>query len=406
MSSQQTARPSDTEAVRVAGTLGDRETVLVHHWMEFFRGGESVLEQFGLLFPSAPISMLVYNEAHLPPSLQAHQLYSSFLQRVPALRRHFRKLLPIFPEIIRSQRIPPWARFVLTSDASMIKGVPVPEGALHVCYCHSPPRYLWGLEESYLESSSHGNPLGRMIFTASLPHLRSFDRKVAQKVDGFIANSRCVQERIRRCYGRASVVINPPVEVERFDATRSREEFYLIVSALVPYKRVDLAVDACSRLGRRLVVVGTGPEESDLRRRAAPCVTFLGWQPTETVRGYYETCRAFLFPGIEDFGITPCEAQAAGAPVVAFGDGGALETVREGVSGVFFREQTVDALAEGILRLEAGPRMGAAECRANVRHLGPSRFRREIRDYLGASFPSAFAGYPWPKGLFGTGHPF
>jgi glycosyltransferase involved in cell wall biosynthesis len=381
------------------------ETVLVHHWMEYFRGGEAVLEQFGLLFPVAPIFMLVYNEQYLPPSLQAHPLHSSILQWVPFLRRHFRKLLPVFPEIIRSRGLPQGARFVLTSDASMIKGVPIPKGAVHVCYCHSPPRYLWGLEESYLESSSHGNPIGRMIFSASLPHLRSFDRKMAQRVDGFIANSICVQERIERCYGRSSVVINPPVEVDRFDASRPREDFFLVVSALVPYKRVDLAVDACSRLGRKLIVIGTGPEEADLRRRASACVTFLGWQSNDVVREKYETCRAFLFPGIEDFGITPCEAQAAGSPVIAFGEGGALETVREGVSGYFFKEQTVDGMAEAILRLESGPHLTPENCRSNVTHLDPARFRREIRDYLTSSFPDLFSDFEWPEGIFESNRP-
>jgi glycosyltransferase involved in cell wall biosynthesis len=369
--------------------------------MEFFRGGEAVLEQFGLIFPAAPIFMLVYNGAHLPPSLRAHTLHASFLQQIPIIRRHFRKLLPLFPEIMRSRELPGRARFVLTSDASMIKGVKIPTGAVHVCYCHSPPRYLWGLEDSYLESSSHGNPVGRMIFSASLPHLRAFDRKMAQQVHGFIANSICVQERIQRCYGRESVVINPPVEIDRFDPTQPRDDFYLLVSALVPYKRVDLAVDACSRLGRKLVVIGTGPEEADLRKRAAGCVTFLGWQSNEVVKSHYERCRAFLFPGIEDFGITPCEAQAAGAPVIAFGEGGALETVRESVSGYFFRQQTVDSLAEAIERLEEGPALRALDCRANVAHLGPARFRREIRGYLESKFPNLFTGYDWPGDLFG-----
>lgn len=398
--------PSGAAPREGPATIRSGQTTLVHHWMEFFRGGEAVLEQFGLLFPGAPIFMLVYNERYLPPSLQAHPLHSSFLQRFPLLRRHFRKLLPAFPEIIRSGALPGAARFVLTSDASMIKGVRVPPGAVHVCYCHSPPRYLWGLEDSYLESSSHVNPIGRMIFSASLPHLRSFDRKMARRVDGFIANSVCVRERIRRCYNRDSVVINPPVEVDRFEASRPREEFYLVVSALVPYKRVDLAVDACSRLRRALLVIGTGPEEADLRRRAAPCVTFLGWQSSDVVRRRYETCRAFLFPGIEDFGIAPCEAQAAGAPVIAFGVGGALETVRDGVSGLFFRDQTVDGLVEAIRRMEAGPSPRPEACRANVAHLGPARFRREIRDYLKAEFPGLFAGFEWPEGLFQADHAF
>jgi glycosyltransferase involved in cell wall biosynthesis len=370
---------------------------LAHHWMEFFRGGEAVLEQFGLLFPEAPISILVFNDKNLPPTLLSRALRASFLQRSAFLRSHFRKLLPIFPEIIGSMRLPRETRFVLSSDASMIKGIPIRNETVHVCYCHSPPRYLWGLEDSYLESSSHQNRLGRLLFSASLPRLRKFDKRKAQRVDRFIANSRCVQNRILRYYERESVVIYPPVDVAALNPNRQREEFYLVVSALVPYKRVDIAVDACARLGRRLIVIGTGPEEADLRRRGGPHVTFLGWQPTSIVRDHFERCRAFVFPGIEDFGITPCEAQAAGAPVIAFGEGGALETVNEGVSGIFFHSQTVDSLVDAFGRFESHTPFSPSACRENVEHLGPARFRREIRTFLDREYPSLFSGRAWQE---------
>jgi glycosyltransferase involved in cell wall biosynthesis len=399
----------NTSTRPLASASGDRASVdaparritesavtLVHHWMEFFRGGEAVLEQFCLLFPKAPISVLVYDATHLPRTLLSHAFHTSFVQKLPLLRRHFRKLLPIFPEIVRSLRVPKGTRFVLSSDASLVKGISLPEGAIHVCYCHSPPRYLWGMEEAYLESSSHGNRIGRLLFSAALPRLRKFDREKAQRVDRFIANSRCVQERIQRCYGRESVVIHPPVNVDRFDATRPREDFFLTVSALVPYKRVDLVVDACSRLNRRLVVIGTGPEENDLKRRAAPCVEFLGWQSGAVVRDHFERCRAFLFPGIEDFGITPCEAQAAGAPVIAFGEGGALETVRDGVTGLFFQEQSVASVIDAIQRFENSSGFSALQCRQNVEHLTPARFRSEIQRFLMQEYPHAFSGYHWP----------
>jgi glycosyltransferase involved in cell wall biosynthesis len=387
------------------GTLGTGELTLVHHWMEFFRGGEAVLEQFALLFPQAPISILVYNEKNLSPILRAHSFHTSFLQNQPFLKRHFRKLLPIFPEIISRLGVRPGTRFVLSTDASLIKGLPLPEGVPHVCYCHSPPRYLWGLEDTYLESSSHNNSFGRALFSAVLPRLRNFDRRVAQKVDRFIANSHCVQERILRCYERESVVIHPPVSVARFDATRPREDFYLIVSALVPYKYVQIAVDACTRLKRALIVIGTGPEEADLRRRAGPTITFLGWQSNESVKDHYERCRAFLFPGIEDFGITPCEAQAAGAPVIAFGEGGALETVSEGVSGMFFHQQTTTAMATAIREFEASPGFDPATCRRNVLSLGPERFRAQIREYLAAEFPAHFEKYPWNEAAMESATP-
>ena len=192
------------------------------------------------------------------------------------------------------------------------------------------------------------------------------------------------------------MVINPPVDIERFDWKRPREDFLLIVSALVPYKRVDLAVDACTSAGRRLVVIGTGPEAPDLKRRAGPCVEFLGWQPDSVVADHLQRCRAFLFPGIEDFGITPCEAQAAGAPVIAYAEGGALETVRDGVSGLFFKPQTVEGLIDAIKRFEKGPPFNAQACRSNVEHLSPSRFRGEIRNYLAGQYPEIFEGRIWP----------
>ncbi len=364
--------------------------------MEFFRGGEAVLEQFGLLFPEAPISILVYNEMNLSASLKQHTYHTSFLQEHTFLKRHFRKLLPLFPEIVRTLRVPPDTRFVLSTDAAMIKGIRLPDGVPHICYCHSPPRYLWGLEEAYLESSSHNNRFGRALFSASLPRLRKFDHRMAQRVDRFIANSRCVQDRILKCYGRESVVIHPPVSLERFNATRPREDFYLIVSALVPYKCVQIAVDVCTRLNRRLVVIGTGPEEPDLRQRAGKSVTFLGWQSNEAVKDHYERCQAFLFPGIEDFGITPCEAQASGAPVIAFGEGGALETVQDGVSGLFFTEQTTEALTATIKRFEAMPAFDPMDCRANVLGLGPERFRSEMRNFITTEYPDLFANYAWP----------
>jgi glycosyltransferase involved in cell wall biosynthesis len=364
--------------------------------MEYFRGGEAVLDEFGRLFPSAAIYLLVFNRRNLPASLLSHRMKGSVLQRLPWwMRSRFRYLLPLFPEIVRSLRVPASTRFVLSSDASMIKGIGMPANAVHVCYCHSPPRYLWGLQESYLESSS--SRIGRRLFSASLPRLRRFDRRVANRVDRFIAHSRCVQERILRHYDRDSVVINPPVEVERFDPSRPREDFYLVVSALVPYKRIDVAVDACSRTGRRLVVIGTGPEQPDLQRRAAPCVTFLGWQPADVVKDHLERCRAFLFPGIEDFGITPCEAQAAGAPVLALGEGGALETVKPGVSGLFFDTQSVDSLIGCLGLFEAHRPFAPEECRANVAHLTPERFRRQMRRFLETEYPAVFAGYPWPS---------
>lgn len=355
--------------------------VLTHHWAEQFRGGEAVLEQFSLMFPNAPIASLYCEPSNLGKTLSTRTFIQSCVSRNRFLRDNFRSLLPLFPAFNRTIALP-HAKLVLSSDAALIKGVKIPIGAKLVCYCHSPPRYLWGLEQSYFSSRSWKNLAKKVALGGVTPFLRSYDFRHAQKVDHFIANSICVQERISKYYKRTSTVIRPPVHVEKFNPHRPREDFYLVVSALVPYKRIDLAVKSCTILGKKLIVIGAGSELSNLKVHAGPTVSFLGRQPDEVVADHYERCKAFLFPGLEDFGITPCEAQAAGAPVLAFGQGGALETVKNGVSGLFFDKQSIESLSETIVAFEAMSRFPAMQCREAVMDLGPERFRSEIRNFM------------------------
>ena len=372
------------------------KVALAHHWLVGMRGGERVLEEMGALFPEAPIHTLVAQPAQLSARLRAHRIIPSWLQRLPGATRHYKKLLPLFEFAIPRMRVAPDTELVFSSDASMIKGLSVPPGVPHVCYCHSPPRYLWDLHETYLQGNAEIGPLGRFAFQRILPRARQFDLAGAKQVTHFIANSAFVRERIARLYGRDAVVIYPPVSVDEFSADQPREDFYLLVSQLTPYKRVDLAVEAFRRHGRRLVVIGDGPEMAALRRSAPDQVTFLGHQPFPVLKQHLETCRAFIFPGIEDFGIAPCEAQAAGAPVIAFGQGGALETVQDGVTGILFFEQTAEAIVAALARFEALPPFSPATCRANVAQFRPAQFRHALRAYFSAQFPDFFATYPWP----------
>ena len=369
---------------------------LAHHWLVSMRGGERVLEEMCALFPRAPIHTLVARSGHLSARINSHPIIPSLLQHVPGAPRHYKKMLPLFRYAIPRMRVAPDTQFVFSSDASMIKGLTVPAGVPHVCYCHSPPRYLWDLHEIYMKGSAEMGCLGRMVFKWVLPSARRFDLAGANNVTHFIANSAFVRERIRRIYGRESVVIHPPVAVQDFSADRPREDFYLLVSELTPYKRVDLAVEAFRRNGRRLVVIGDGPEMPKLRGFASDKVSFLGRQPFAVLKEHLETCRAFVFPGIEDFGIAPCEAQAAGAPVIAFAQGGALETVKDGVTGIHFFEQTPDALVAAIERFEASPAFPSAVCRANVERFRPVQFRHAVRKHLSSEFPDFFAKLPWP----------
>jgi len=368
---------------------GTPRVALAHHWLVGMRGGEKVLEQLCLLFPGAPIYTLVSNLANLSELIRSHPIHESLLQRLPQGPRRYKSLLPLFPLAIANLRVDPEADFLFSTDASVIKGLSYGPDTPHVCYCHSPPRYLWELQETYLRQTGGLGPLGRTIFRAVSPYVRSFDRAAAGRVTHFIANSCFVQQRIQSSYGRDSGVIYPPVDVDAFQPDRPGEDFYLIVTELVAYKRVDLAIDAFNRLGKRLVVLGDGPEGAALRARARPNIEFMGRQPFATLRDRFERCRAFIYPQIEDFGITAVEAQAAGRPVIAFRRGGALETVIDGKTGLFFDEQTPESLAACIEAFEQRS-FSAAACRGNAERFRPESFREAIRRFLTEKFPALF----------------
>lgn len=353
------------------------------------RGGEKVLEQLCALFPGVPIHTLVADPAALSETIRAHAIVPSLLGRLPGVASHYKALLPLFPEAVRSMRVAPGTQVVVSSDASVVKGLAVPEGTPHVCYCHSPPRYLWDLHEDYVKNTAGLGALGRFVFKAATPRVRQFDLESAQRVTHFIANSRFVQTRIREFYGRDAAVIHPPVDVDAFDSTTAPEDFHLIVSELVPYKRVDLAVDAFNRLGKRLVIIGDGSELRSLRARARANVEFLGRLPTDVVRSHFERCRAFLYPQIEDFGITAVEAQAAGRPVIAFRKGGATDSVIEGRTGVFFDEQSSDGLAAAVVACEAAT-FDPQACRSNAERFRPEVFRQAVMALLERELPRLF----------------
>jgi glycosyltransferase involved in cell wall biosynthesis len=348
------------------------------------RGGEKVLVELLRPFPLARVKTLVSDKTKLCQSLQARDIQASALQRLPGAAKHYTKMLPLFPWAARTMKMPIDTRLVICSDASVVKGARIPKNAKMVCYCHSPPRYLWDLQEEYARQASTIGAAGRLVFKASVPYVRDFDRLSAQRVDFFIANSKFVQQRIRRCYGRESTVINPPVDLEAFDPSGcAPDDFYLVVSQLVPYKRIDVAVDAFNALGKRLVVIGRGSELEALKRRAGRTIEFLGSQPKEVLQDYYRRCRALIFPGIEDFGITPLEAMASGRPVIAYAAGGVLETVVEGVTGLLFRDQSPEALSQLVRdfeRLYNAPRPGL--CRAQAEKFSSERFRHEFQSFL------------------------
>lgn len=364
---------------------------LIHHWLVSMRGGERVLEQFCRLAPGAEIHTLVHSRrpGAVSPVIRSHPIRPTLADRLPGAERYYASLLPLYPFLLSRHRVE--ADFILSSDASLAKGMSHAPGVPHVCYCHSPPRYLWDMQQEYMEGMPGWK---RRLFEAVTPRLRRFDLESAGSVDRFIANSRFVADRIRRIYGRDSEVIHPPVELSRFSPGRPPGDYYLVVSALVPYKKVELAVRAFNALKKPLVVCGEGPERARLERLAGPTVSLTGGLSRREIREHFERCRAFVFPGVEDFGITPLEAQACGRPVIAYGEGGALETVVEGETGLFFHEQTAEGLAEAVRSFEArSGEFSPVRCRAQAERFGPRRFRRRIRGFLEEHYPSYFKGF-------------
>lgn len=328
------------------------------------RGGEKVLAALGEMFPDADI----FTHAYLPSRfscLASHRVHESFIASLPFGRRHPQVYLPLMPMATRALKLAEYD-LIISSESGPIKGIRKPKGARHVCYCHTPMRYLWDMHDDYYRDAGPSGKLAMKLFT---PYLRKEDLKSAESVDQFIANSHFVAERIKRIYGRDSVVVHPPVNVEFFSvaieqsSNRAIEQspYYLFAGANVKYKRLDLAEAACKRMGRKLVIAkGVSDEE---------------------LRALYVGARALLFPGLEDFGIVPVEAQAAGTPVIAYGQGGALETVVDGKTGLFFREQTVESLCAALEEFESRP-WKREHCIKNAQRFNLTAFACSMRMFL------------------------
>jgi glycosyltransferase involved in cell wall biosynthesis len=327
---------------------------IVHHWLVTQGGGERVLETLASMFPDADIFTLLADPKQIPSSLRDRRIQQSFLARIPGSRRLHRHLLPLYPLAVEQLDLRGYG-LVITSDAGPMKGVLVAPGAIHICYCHAPMRYLWNQYQDYRNELSG---IAKYTFSVSAHYVRAWDFAAAQRVTLFAANSANVSVRIHQYYSRPSVVLYPPVDTSLARLEANTSDAYLAVGRLVAYKRLDLVIEACNRLRRKLRIIGSGPEERNLRALAGPSVEFLGQVSDEVLWNEYARCRAFLFAAEEDFGMAPVEAQACGRPVIAYGKGGALESIAtENTSpgrttGLLFHEQTVQALCDTILEFE------------------------------------------------------
>ncbi len=372
---------------------------LVHDWLNQRGGAENVLEEFVDLFPGAPVYTSIYAPDRMPAPYREWDVRTSFMQRLPGVAAHHQRYLPLYPLAFQRTDLREYD-IVLSNKSGFCHGVQTGNAELgdatHICYCLSPTRFLW-LYQHYQEREQFGR-LTSLGLQPLLASLRWWDWQAAQRVDYFIAISSEIGRRIRNIYDRDSVIIHPPVDTEYFAPSMGPGgyfapsmgpgnapeigDYYLIVSRLVPYKRIDLAVQAFARLPHeRLVVVGSGRDRDELEASAPDNVTFLGGQSRERVRELMQGCKAFLFPGLEDFGIAPVEAMAAGRPVIAFAGGGALDTVAPGISGEHFAEQTVDSLYETLSCFDASAYNPAA-CRAQAELFSTANFRRRMKKYV------------------------
>jgi glycosyltransferase involved in cell wall biosynthesis len=352
------------------------KVALVHDWLTGMRGGEKVLEQLCLLFPEAPIYTLFHFPGTVSKTIESHEIHTSFLQKAPLIKNQYRNYLPIFPSAVESFDLQSYD-LVISSSHCVAKGIIPSSSGIHLCYCHTPMRYIWSHYWDYFGDHRTGF-VKRKTLPMVMSYLRMWDVSSSNRVDEFIANSKFIGERIQKYYGRTSQVVYPPVDIDFFiPSDRTRENFCLIVSALVPYKRLEVAIEAFRNSNRNLVIVGTGPEEKRLKKLAPSNVKFLGRIDANRLRELYQSAGMLIQPGVEDFGINVIEALACACPVLAYRKGGATETVVEGITGIFFNELTAESLRESVDK--AGRMLfNVAFMREMALRFSPSRFQKEI----------------------------
>lgn len=355
------------------------KVAIIHYWFVAHRGGEKVVDELCGLFPDADIFTHVLDRDALSPVVATKSIHPSFIDSLPFSSRLYKNYLPLMPLALEQLDLRGYD-LVISSESGPAKGVITSPESLHICYCHTPMRYVWDMYQDYMNQSGK---IKRFVMAPLLHYLRMWDRLSADRVDHFVANSANVARRIGKHYRRDADVVHPPVEVEAFGCTDVAEDFYLMVGQLVGYKKAELAVRAFNRSGKKLIVIGEGDQMKLLQQIAGPTIQLLGRQPFDVLRDHYARCRALVFPGEEDFGIVPVEAMASGRPVIAYDRGGALETVVDGQTGIFFSEQTEEAIMEAVERFEKMEHTFVPDdIRDHARAFSRERFRQEMQEII------------------------
>ncbi|AZT91543.1 glycosyltransferase family 4 protein [Caldicellulosiruptor changbaiensis] len=354
---------------------------IVHDWLTTVGGAEKVILELKKIFPEAPIYTLVYNEKKLGAYFDKCKIKTSYLQKNPLAKKKHQLFFKYMPRAFEEFDLSEFD-LIISSSSAFAKGVITSPNSIHVCYCHTPPRYIWDLTHEYLKDY---NFLVRKYLEKKFHYLRMWDSIAANRVDYFIANSFYVAKRIKKFYKRESRVIYPPVDTEYFTPSKDGkiEDYYLIVSRLVAYKRVDLAIEAFNQLSKRLIIVGDGPEFKKLKGLAKNNIEFLGYQSDEVIKELYQHCKALIFAGVEDFGIVPVEVQACGRPVIAYKMGGATETVEENKTGIFFERQNVESLRNAVIKFETNiQNFDSRYIRLHAEKFSAQRFREEFERFI------------------------
>jgi glycosyltransferase involved in cell wall biosynthesis len=350
-------------------------------------GAERVAEAMHDSFPSAPVYTTVALPKSLPGGLRSADIRTSPMQHLPSIERRFRHYFMLYPFAVENFDLSAYD-LIFSSSSGYAKGVRRRRNAVHVCYCHTPMRWVWRYDD-YVAREGFGGTV-RAALPSLLWGLRKWDLRASRQPNYYIANSRLVAQRIKKIYGREAFVIPPPIDVHRFEMANEVGDYYLVLSRLMPYKRIDLAIEACKRANRRLIVIGDGPDRARLEKLADDRIEFLGRQPDSIVNYYAARCRALLFPGEEDFGMAPLEVNAAGRPVIAFRGGGAIETVVEGVTGVFFDQQNSLSLAQAIEEFE-GLKWRQEDLRHHAEKFDRNVFAFRVLQFLGSVAPASCA---------------
>ena len=352
---------------------------IIHYWLVGMRGGEKVLESLCSLFPEAHIYTHVYCPEAISETIGRHEIRTTFINRLPWAKRLYKKYLPLMPMALEQLDLRDYD-LVISSESGPAKGVLAAPNAVHICYCHSPMRYIWNMYNDYNQQSGR---LTKLLMPGFSHYLRMWDVSTAARVDDFVANSATVSRRILRYYRRDSVVIPPPVSVDDFFLVGKDEieDFYLMAGELVSYKRPEIAIEAFNKSGKKLVVIGGGEMLQRIRGMAGPTITIMGPQPTSVLKEHYAKCQALVFPGEEDFGIIPVEAMASGRPVIAYGRGGATETVVPGLSGVLFEEQSADAII-GAVEAAKAYAFAPEEIASHAQKFSRERFERDMKSHI------------------------